>query len=128
MTDPDHGAKIFRQAWIDGVTRHYPGDPKPSYVSPWDDMPDWEKASAAAVYEQVAGFVTLTDGAACQLTREQKGRFIAICWIGQVRKHIADPKPGYVADWDQIAPWQQQTDIEIFESIERSMESAPATR
>ena len=37
-----------------------------------------------------------------KLTRAQKGRFVALCWIAQIYKHIADPKPSYVADWDDL--------------------------
>jgi hypothetical protein len=28
------GGQVFRQAWIDEVRAHYPGDPKPGYVAP----------------------------------------------------------------------------------------------
>jgi hypothetical protein len=42
---------------------------------------------------------------------------VALCWIGQVFKHIPDPKPGYVADWDELPKWQQETDADIFDRI-----------
>lgn len=116
MSEP---GRIFRQAWIDGVNKHFPGTPKDSYVTPWDQTPDWERASASAVYEQVRQFVVL--GATSQLTREQKGRFVAICWIAQIYKHIPNPKPAYVADWDTLPEWQQETDADIFERIEESL-------
>lgn len=102
-----------------GVQKHYPGDPKPGYVAPWEDTPDWERASAAAVYAQVRGFVETSGGAATKLTREQKGRFVALCWIGQIFKHFPDPKPSYVADWDDMPEWQRETDADIFERIEQ---------
>ncbi len=41
--------RVFREAWIAGVNAHYPGEPKASYVTPWDDTPDWERDAAAAV-------------------------------------------------------------------------------
>ncbi|TDV56438.1 hypothetical protein [Actinophytocola oryzae] len=113
----DHG-RIFREAWIIGVTTHYPGEPKPGYVTPWDDTPDWERA-AAAVYDQVRAFIDVTDGATAKLTREQRGRFVALCWTGQIHKHFTDPKPSYVADWDELPDWQKETDADIFEHIER---------
>ncbi len=105
---------------------HYPGDPKPGYIAPWEEMPEWEQASAIAVYDQVAAFVAASGGSTSKLSRTQKGRWLALCWIGQIYKHIPDPKPGYVADWDQLPEWQQETDADIFEVIERSM--AGATR
>jgi hypothetical protein len=114
----DHG-RIFREAWIAGVTTHYPGDPKPGYVTPWDQTPDWERAAAAAVYDQVRAFIDTTSGATAKLTREQKGRFVALCWTGQIYKHFPDPKPSYVADWDKLPDWQKETDADIFEHIER---------
>jgi hypothetical protein len=40
--------RIFRGAWIAGVDKYYPGEPKPGYVAPWEEMPDWERESAAS--------------------------------------------------------------------------------
>jgi hypothetical protein len=113
--------RIFREAWIAGVKKHYPGEPKSSYITPWDETPEWERESAAAVYEQVRAFIETTAGATAKLTREQKGRFVALCWVGQIHKHIPEPKPAYVADWDALPEWQQHTDMEIFERIEQTV-------
>ena len=115
MSEP---GRIFREAWIAGVIKHYPGEPKPGYIAPWEETPEWERESAAAVYAQVESFVRVSDGNTQKLTREQKGRFVALCWIAQIYRHIADPKPGYVADWDVLPQWQQETDADIFEQIE----------
>lgn len=115
-----HG-RVFRQAWIAGVTKHYPGEPKPGYTTPWDDTPEWERSSAAAVYEQVRAFVEVSGGTTSKLSRAQRGRFVATCWIAQIYKHIPDPKPGYVADWDDLPSWQQETDADIFGAIEQQL-------
>lgn len=120
ITLPNDQGRIFREAWIAGVKKYYPGEPKPSYITPWDETPDWERSSAAAVYDQVRAFIDATDGHTSKLTRTQKGRFVALCWIGQIYKHIPDPKPAYVADWDDLANWQQQTDADIFNHIEQT--------
>lgn len=114
------GARLFREAWIAGVHRHFPGEPKPGYVAPWDETPQWEREAAGAVATQVRQFVSLSDGAAARLTREQKGRFVAICWTAQMYRHFSEPKPAYVADWPQLPTWQQETDADIFEAIEKS--------
>jgi hypothetical protein len=114
----DEKGRIFRDAWIAGVNKYYPGEPKPGYIAPWENTPDWERASAAAVYQQVHDFIVATKGSTAKLTREQKGRFVALCWIGQIFHHIADPKPAYVADWDAMPEWQKETDSDIFERIE----------
>jgi hypothetical protein len=90
--------RVFREAWISGVARHYPGEPKASYIAPWEETPDWERESAAAVYNQVRAFIEVTDGGTLRLARSQKGRFVALCWIGQILKYFPDPKPAYVAD------------------------------
>jgi hypothetical protein len=111
--------RVFREAWIAGVRKYYPGEPKAGYVPEWEDTPDWERASAEAVYRQVRDFVMATSGATARLTREQKGRFVALCWIGQIFKHFPEPKPSYVADWNDLPRWQQETDADIFEHIER---------
>ncbi len=110
--------QLFRDAWIAGVRRYFPGEPKPGYVAPWADTPEWERQSATAVYQQVRDFIRTTEGAAAKLTRTQKGRFVALCWVGQIYRHFPDPKPSYVADWDALPAWQQETDADIFERIE----------
>ncbi|WP_327065789.1 hypothetical protein [Kitasatospora sp. NBC_01302] len=110
--------QIFRAAWIAGVSKHYPGEPKAGYVAPWDETPEWERECAAAVYGQVRDFISVSDGNTSKLSREQKGRFVATCWIAQIHKHIENPKPGYVADWNDLPAWQQETDADIFEAIE----------
>lgn len=117
--DSERG-RIFREAWIAGVTKHYPAEPKPSYITPWEQTPDWERQAATAVYDQVRAFIDTTDGATEKLTDEQKGRFVAICWTGQIYKHIPDPKPAYIADWDNLPQWQQHTDTDIFEHIQNT--------
>ncbi|WP_369372342.1 hypothetical protein AB1046_03130 [Promicromonospora sp. Populi] len=119
LLDHENG-RIFREAWIAGVTKHYPGEPKFGYITPWDDTPEWERSAASAVHDQVRAFIDTTDGAAGRLTREQKGRFVALCWIGQIYNHFPDPKPSYVADWNDMPAWQQETDADIFETIERT--------
>jgi hypothetical protein len=43
---------------------------------------------------------------------------VALCWIAQIHRHIPDPKPSYVADWDEQPAWQRETDADIFERIE----------
>lgn len=111
--------RIFREAWISGVRQHFPGEPKASYITPWEQTPDWERQAAASVLEQVREFIKASGGNTSKLTREQKGRFVAICWIAQIYKHFDSPKPGYVADWDALPAWQQNTDADIFEAIER---------
>ncbi|MFD5466394.1 hypothetical protein ACFWIQ_26710 [Kitasatospora sp. NPDC127059] len=60
-------------------------------------------------------------GTTAKLSREQKGRFVALCWIAQIHKHIPDPKPAYTADWDDLPKWQQETDADIFEAVEHHL-------
>lgn len=111
---------FFRAEWITGVTKYYPGTPKEGYIAPWETISSWEQEGASAVYEQVHQFIALTSGQTTHLNREQKGRFVCLCWIGQMYKHIPDPKPTYVADWEQLPEWQKETDSDIFEVIEKN--------
>ncbi|WP_406638044.1 hypothetical protein [Amycolatopsis sp. WGS_07] len=122
---PEEPGRIFRDAWIAGVKRHFPGEPKPGYITPWEETPDWERASATAVYAQVRQFVEVSGGNTAKLSRAQKSRFVALCWIAQIYQHIPDPKPAYVADWDQLPQWQQETDADIFEAIETLVSGKP---
>jgi hypothetical protein len=111
--------KIFREAWITGVNKHYPGEPKAGYVAPWEETPVWERHSAAAVYQLVAELLRVSEGAARRLTRVQKGQFVAAGWTAQIFLRIENPKPSYVAPWEALPAWQQEVDADIFESIER---------
>ncbi|MEV4581492.1 hypothetical protein AB0K16_50485 [Nonomuraea jabiensis] len=117
----DEQGRTFREAWIAGVHKHFPGEPKPSYITPWEETPEWERQAAAAVCSQVRAFVEISAGHTAKLTREQKGRFVALCWITQIHRHINNPKPSYVADWDELPGWQRETDADIFEHIENSV-------
>jgi hypothetical protein len=113
--------RFFRRAWVAGVKKHFPGEPKPGYVSDWEEMAEWEQQSAIVVYNQVRELVLEGAGVTAKLSREQRGRFVALLWIVQVFKHIPNPKPGYVADWDQLPAWQQATDADIFDQIEAAV-------
>src|SRR5256885_13761303 len=115
------GGRVFREAWIAGVKKHYPAEPKRGYIASWEETPDWERESATAVYGQVHTFVEAADGQTTRLSRVQKGRFVAICWIGQIFKHFPDPKPSYVADWEALPDWQRETDADIFERVEQDV-------
>ncbi|HEX6478477.1 MAG TPA: hypothetical protein VF043_06505 [Ktedonobacteraceae bacterium] len=117
--DREEEGRLFREAWIAGIHAHYPGAPKPGYVAPWEEMGEWEQQAAIATYEQVRQFVLLTNGRTQKLSREQKGRFVCLCWIGQIYHHFEAPKESYVADWEQLPGWQRETDADIFETIER---------
>src|SRR5262245_11932959 len=112
--------RLFREAWVDGVRRHYPGTPKPGYVASWDDTPEWERRAADAVCGQVLMFIEVSGGAAVKLTREQRGRFVALCWTAQIYRAFEDPKPSYVADWAELPSWQREVDADIFEAIEKA--------
>lgn len=117
----DERGRVFRQAWIDGVNEFFPGEPKRSYITPWEETPDWEKDSATAVYDQLRQFIAVSEGSTAKLTSEQRGRFVAVCWTAQMYRHNSNPKPAYVADWADLPEWQQQTDIQIFDTIEQSL-------
>src|SRR5947209_14751766 len=118
MLDREQSGRFFREAWITGVKRHYPGTPKDNYITPWEQTAQWEQDSASTVYEQVRQFVLGTKGQTQCLSREQKGRFVCLCWIGQIFRHFSNPKSSYVADWEHLPDWQRETDTDIFEAIE----------
>lgn len=114
----DDGGRTFRDAWIAGVRKHFPGEPKPGYVAPWEETPNWERRSAAAVHDLVVDLIRASEGAARRLTRTQKSQFVAACWTAQIYLRISDPKPSYVAPWEELPLWQQEVDGDIFEAIE----------
>ncbi len=110
----------FRAAWIIGVQKHFPGTPKPGYISSWEEMQSWEQKAASAVYGKVRELIMvgLQHLLPTRLADEQGGRYISEAWNVQVYRHIENPKPGYVADWENLPDWQRLTDMDIFASIE----------
>lgn len=123
MLEQEQGGRFFRTAWIAGVQTHYPGTPKAGYVKPWEEMDDWEKHSAIAVYQQVAHFIVagLHEKHATPLTKDQGGQLVRLAWVGQIYKHIPNPKPTYVGDWADVPEWEQKVDKDIYTVIEASL-------
>lgn len=109
--------RIFREAWIAGVLKHYPGEPKPGYITPWEETPAWERDAAASVFSLVREFIDA--GGTERLSRQQRGRFVALCWTAQIYRRFEDPKPSYVADWEDLPEWQRETDSDIFDAVEQ---------
>lgn len=116
MLDQVEHGRFFRKAWIAGVNRYFPETPKPGYVVPWEEMSDWEQKAATAVYGKTQAFILVGLNQA-HPTPEQGGRFISEAWNVQVYRHIPNPKPGYVADWDDLPEWQRKTDMDIYSAI-----------
>ncbi len=123
MLDQEQGGRFFRTAWITGVHKHYPGTPKEGYVKPWEQMDIWEQQSAIAVYQQVAIFVRagIQGDRHTSLTSIQGGQLVRMAWVGQIYKHIPNPKPSYVDDWEQMPEWEQAVDRDIYSAIEVSI-------
>lgn len=120
MFNREEGGRFFREAWIAGVKKHFPGTPKPGYIAPWESTPDWEKEIVTEIFAQMQALIQAgaQDGQETRLNREQGGRVIRIAWIGQVYKHIPDPKPSYVCNWEEMTSWEQEVDMDIFETIQ----------
>ncbi|MCK2245232.1 MULTISPECIES: hypothetical protein [unclassified Crossiella] len=116
--------EFFRQTWIDAVNEHYPGEPKSSYVAPWPETREWEQRCAAAVEGQLRDFLTRSDGHAAQLTQEQKGQYVTLCWLAQVYRHVDDPKPAYVAGWGDMQEWHRRVNISIFLRFEQEFQAS----
>lgn len=83
-----------------------------------------ERESAAAVYNQVRAFIDATDGATAKLTRSQKERFVALCWIGQIFKHFPGPKAAYVTDWYDLPSWQKKPTRTFSSASNRTREAS----
>jgi hypothetical protein len=112
--------RLVRTAWISGAKRYFPGEPKPGYVAPWEEMPDWERAIVVAIYEQVSAIALAgaKDGQRVRLAPEQGGRLVRIVWVQQVNKHFPVPKETYVQPWEQMPEWERRTDTDMFAAIE----------
>ena len=116
MNDEQMGRK-FREAWIAGVREHFPGEPKPGYVATWEEMGDWEKQAAIAVYKRTAAFIN----AAGAPSDEQGGRYVSEAWNVEMFRRIEKPKPSYTSDWEALPDWQRKTDVGIFRAIKAAL-------
>jgi hypothetical protein len=65
------------------------------------------------------------DGQVTRLNREQGSRVIRIAWIGQVYKYIPEPKSSYVCNWEEMSSWEQEVDMDIFETIQAKVLFSP---
>ncbi len=122
--DEENNGRIFKDAWIAGVKNYYPGTPNLAYLSPWEDMSEWEQQAAITVYGKVKVFIQsgLQSTPPAHIAPEQGGRFIGEAWNVQVYRHDPHPNPRYVADWDDLPEWHRRTDIGIFEAIRGTIE------
>lgn len=119
----EQAGRFFREAWITGVNRYYPGEPKEGYIKPWERMDGWEQQSAIAVYQQIQGFILAGFHGEhyTPLTREQGGRLVRIAWVGQMFKYFPDPKQGYICNWEDMPnQWEREVDMDIFEAIQNA--------
>ncbi|MFF4411545.1 hypothetical protein ACFYY8_03390 [Streptosporangium sp. NPDC001559] len=53
MSATTENGRVFREAWIAGVLRHFPGEPKPGYVTPWDQTPERRRQTDADIFERI---------------------------------------------------------------------------
>lgn len=121
MGDREASGRFFRNAWVTGVQKYYPGTPKPGYIASWEEMDQWEKDSAIATYEQVKAFLLagIHQGQfVTHLTREQGGRLVCVFWAEQMYLHFGNTKSSYTNPWEKLPGWQQHVDADIFEAIQ----------
>ncbi|MFI9393723.1 hypothetical protein [Streptomyces bauhiniae] len=114
------GARLFREAWIAGVRRHFPGEPEPGFVTPWEDVPEWQREVSGIVASRIQGLMELSEGNAARLSREQKGRFVAICWATEVSDQLDEPDPAEIAEWPDLPLWHRETVADVFEALEKT--------
>jgi len=112
MSEQD--GRKFREAWIAGVRKHFPGEPKPGYVAPWEDTPEWEREAAATTFALVREHVAASPG---EVDREAKGRVVAALWRDRMIEQFGDSKPGYTAEWEALPEWQRAVDADIYDAV-----------
>ena len=58
----EQDGRRFREAWIAGVRKHFPGEPKAGYVAPREDTPEWEREAAATTFALVREHIAASSG------------------------------------------------------------------
>jgi len=120
MVDPEVAGRLVRQAWIDGVNKYFPGVPKQSYIAPWEEIGEWERAIVIEIFNQVEAFLQSGESSQ-QLSREQGGRLVRFIWIVQVYRRIPEPKASYVCSWEEMPEWEREADMDMFSAIEQKV-------
>lgn len=117
----EQGYRLTRQAWINGVTAFYPGTPKPSYITPWDGMAEWEKEAVKRLFERVRDIILPGLKNGIQIPHEYGGYLVCSIWNVLMFELLRDPKPSYVKHFNLLDEWQQKTDMKMFEAIESAV-------
>jgi hypothetical protein len=39
-------------SWLGQIHKHF-ADPKPSYVTPWEELPDWQRETDADIFDMI---------------------------------------------------------------------------
>lgn len=118
MIEQDTAARRVRQAWIDGVKEYYPGEPKASYILPWNEMASWEQEAVRLLTQHVLAILTPLAEQNVRLPREHGGYLVCSVWNTLMFQLLHEPKESYVKHFNQLDSWQQRTDIKMFEAIE----------
>lgn len=117
----EQGYLATRQAWINGVNEHFPGTPKPSYVTPWDEMDAWEQEAVKQLFTHVSAVIQPSLEAGIHIPPEHGGYLVASVWNVLMFQLLHEPKPSYVKHFNELDEWQQQTDIKMFQAIESTL-------
>jgi hypothetical protein len=82
-------------------------------------MPEWEREAVQALYTHVRNVIEPTLNAGLTIPREHGGYLVASIWNVLMFQLLKTPKPSYIKHFNELADWQQKTDILMFEAIER---------
>ncbi len=119
--DFEQGYRSTRQAWITGVITFYPGTPKPSYITPWDEMAAWEQEAVKKLFESIRALIMPGLKNGIHVSREHGGYLVCSIWNVLMFELLRDPKPSYIKHFDQLDEWQQKTNMKMFEAIEAAV-------
>src|SRR5438046_1332078 len=102
----EQGYRATRQAWIDGVHEYYPGTPKPSYITPWSEMEQWEQEAVKLLYEQVRAIILPSLRAGIHVPEGHGGYLVCSIWNILMYQLLSTPKPSYVKHFNELDEWQ----------------------
>ena len=82
------------------------------------EVPGVESPAPASLEGVTAILAALegSDGEAPPLSREELGRLVREVWVACAREH-PDPKPSWLAGWDELDEWDKETDRRIGKTV-----------
>lgn len=118
--DCEQGGRLFRLLWVREV-RMAQEKPKQTWVASWEQMREWETATACQVFSLLQEAILSDGDGSCDWDRERGGRLIRERWVQTVPLFAPDPNPSLLWPWEKMEEWEREADRVMFEYLRAAL-------